>query len=286
MPRAAHEPGVGVIRGGAGIGLFVALALASLGLGFRRPLHPQVEVAPGPEAVAAWEELLGRAVGPGGELDYDRVQSEREALDLYMGWLATPESRPSGSRARYAYYLNAYNALCIFAVLEQGRPSSVRDVRGWLPVPGMGFHVQQEARIGGEWLSPAQIKDSRLRGRYQDERVHAAINCATASGPPLRAELYTVEGLDRQLDEQMRRWLSDPARGLRTEGGQVVASPIFDWYRRDFDRWTGGRSPCALGIRSVRGSLKQALRGAEREGCPLRYTDYDWALNHRAARAE
>jgi hypothetical protein len=52
----------------------------------------------------------------------------------------------------------------------------------------------------------------RARGTYDDPRIHFAVNCASVGCPMLREEAYVGERLERQLDEQTARFLSDRSR--------------------------------------------------------------------------
>ncbi len=256
----------------------IAPALWLLAVGCRASL---VSPAPAPaeDPSAAWGELLAEVVTEDGYVDYDALEADRAPLDAYIAWVATEESLPEGSRKRLAHLLNVYNAAVLFAVLERGRPASVMEVDGWLPVDGAGFFVEQALVVGGEWRSLWQLEHEDLRGRYQDERIHAALNCGSRSCPPLGRELFSFGTLDRQLNGAMRRWLRDEDRGVRVEGDEVVVSALFDWYARDFDAWTGGKSLCAIAARYAGGATRRALQDADAQGCPHGLMPYDWSLN-------
>ena len=247
-----------------------------------RPVLRSPADAPDEDPTAQWGELLGRVVTDDGYVDYDRLEAERGALDTYVAWIGRYRALPEPRWERLAFWLNAYNALTLFAVLEDGRPASVMDVDGWLPVAGAGFFFERAFSVPRGWVSLYELEHHKLRGRYLDYRIHAAINCASTSCPPLRAELYTVPGLDRQLERQMGVWVEDSDRGLYIEeDGTVVFSALFDWYDFDFVEWTGGRDPCRVAADHARGKRKEALTAASEAGCPHRYMDYDWSLNHR-----
>lgn len=73
----------------------------------------------------------------------------------------------------------------------------------------------------------------------------------------LRAEPYVAVRLDAQLEDQARRFLSDPSRN-RYRGGRLEVSKIFDWYKEDFEP----RDPYFA-----------------RYAALIAFLDYDWALN-------
>ena len=66
------------------------------------------------------------------------------------------------------------------------------------------------------------IEHGVLRKDYHVPRIHMALVCAAMGCPPLRNEPYTGERLFAQLDDQARRFLSNPARfrNERREGGE------------------------------------------------------------------
>jgi hypothetical protein len=227
--------------------------------------------------------VLRQVVNTDGYVDYDRLEARREALDLYVAFLGTGRI-PRQALARYAYWINAYNALVLFAVLEEGRPASVLDVPPaalWVSVPGTGFFQQRAFRFGPDRLSLIEIEDERLRMMRQDFRVHAALNCASMSCPPLRRELYDGRLLERQLTDQMSTWVNDPERGVRIEGDVAVMSPIFDWYARDFRDWTAGDDLCTTAAKYAEEDLRTELTRLAVQGCPHRFFEYDWSLNDR-----
>jgi hypothetical protein len=125
----------------------------------------------------------------------------------------------------------------------------------------------------------------RGSGRYRDPRLHFAVNCASIGCPALRGEAYDGARLEAQLDEQARRFLSDRSRN-RLEGGTLHVSPIFKWYRGDFEQgWRGANTLGAfLALYADAIGLIPAQAQALREGTlPIEFLDYDWRLNARQA---
>ena len=251
--------------------LLVLAALAACQTAVPIPAVPQSDPSP------AYEALLHRVVTEDGYVDWDALQADRAALDAYVAWLSRPGALPDDPVAAHATWLNAYNAWTLFGVLDTGVPGSVQDVPGWIPQPGSGFFLERTWDLGGDRVSLYVAEHTHIRGGIADWRDHAALNCASASCPPLRRELYDPPRLDAQLDDQVRRWADDPVRGWRTDGGAFVFTPIFSWFAEDFPTTDGGL--CALLAPHAvirRGELE---RGA-REGCPTEFFAYDWRLNH------
>jgi hypothetical protein len=260
-------------------------AICLLGLGCRPVLAPKV-VPPKQDPTEAWDAVLAEVVTEDGLVDYDRLEARRGPLDDYVAWLSRPRGKVSRENPQHAFWLNAYNALVLFAVLEDDRPASVLDVDGWLPKPGSGFFFERAFVVEGTAISLHEIEHERLRGRVMDVRDHAALNCASRSCPPLRASTYRLRQLEPQLTEQMGRWIDDDARGVRIEGQEAVFSPIFDWFAHDFAFFTGDGNLCETAARFASEPKAGELRKLASEGCPHRFGDYDWALNHAGAVGE
>lgn len=266
-----------------GVGL---LALV-FGMGCRSVLEPKVDV-PQKNPSGAWNRLLGEVVTDEGLVDYDHLEANREVLDAYVAWLAKPRERMRRHLPRHAFWINAYNALVMYAVLEDGRPHSVMDVDGWWPKPGSGFFLERAFRVDGHPVSLWEIEHERLRHKTLDFRDHAALNCASKSCPPLRDSLYGEAQIEGQLADQMARWVNDPERGVTVEGGVASFSPIFDWFAYDFAFQTVGQDLCTTLSMHAEHDLARKLRRLARKGCPHTFRDYDWSLNdasgqHKAA---
>ena len=218
----------------------------------------------------AWDKALEGAA-KGGRVDYQALATDPR-LKQFVARLATFEPRTLPSKeARLAFWLNAYNAFAITGVLKH-YPGirSVAEV-----APDFGFFKARDFKVGGRSLSLNDIENDIVRKEFADPRIHAALNCASVSCPPLRAEAYRAEILDRQLDEQMRGFIRDSSRNRVVVGtGEVQLSSIFDWYRADF------KGVGAFVARYLDAPEAASVLAAEKAG-NLRFLPYDWSLNGR-----
>jgi hypothetical protein len=118
--------------------------------------------------------------------------------------------------------------------------------------------------------------------------VHFAVNCASIGCPALREEAFTADKLDRQLEEQAVRFLSDRSRN-RFAGGKLEVSRIFDWFKEDWTSgYTGfdGKTPAIKSREeyfaryakqlSDNAADQAAIAGGK---APIAHLDYDWSLN-------
>ena len=158
-----------------------------------------------------------------------------------------------------AFYINAYNAWILHEVLEKYPTKSVKD-------PLFTFFTGKRITVAGEKMSFKRLEDGIIRPRFKEPRIHFALNCASRSCPPLRAEAYYGARLDAQFDEQTRTFLNTE-RGVKLSGETAQLSKIFDWYKDDF----GGDA-------GVAAFLKRYRKG-KAEFKSVTYQDYDWDLN-------
>ena len=121
----------------------------------------------------------------------------------------------------------------------------------------------------------------RGSGRYNDPRIHFAVNCASIGCPALRAEAYAADRMDAQREQSVTEFLSDRTRN-RFEDGVLRMSSIFKWYRKDFEKkWRGAYNPGQF-LALYRQSLGLYVDTANRllaGDIAIEFLDYDWRLN-------
>lgn len=230
---------------------------------------------------ADWQKVLGAAVTADGYVRYEALTGNeagvRDALYRYVGLIGavSPDNRADlfpRREDKLAYFLNAYNALAMYAVLERGLPANTL-LSGF---PGSIYHGDRFP-VGGKATTLHDL-EQRIR-EYEDPRVHFALNCMSNSCPPLRQEAYSGAALDGQLKDQGRRYLTDPRGAVAGADGEVEVSRIFKMYEGEFleaYRKRTGKSDA---------TLLEAAREYAPESSPLksatgvRIMKYDWSLN-------
>ncbi len=230
----------------------------------------------------AFDKILKRYVSEDGWVDYEGLKRGGAAdLRAYLASLEDVDVSALGTKEQIAFWINAYNAVCIQLLLDKKLPGEVPR-RSFLGV-GTNLFKIEKYRVAGKVRSLDNIEHGNLRKRFTDNRIHAAVVCGASSCPRLRPEAFTGERLDTQLDEECRRWINV---GLTKKGkrkneldrGRKVfrASKIFSWYKDDF----GGSNKGVLNFigRYADPETKAFL---EREKVSVTFVDYDWSLNKR-----
>ena len=145
-----------------------------------------------------YQGVLSAHVNAQGNVDYAAVRSSG-ALDAYLSALQTA-AEPADRSARMAFWLNAYNALTIDLIADNFPLSSIRELDGGDPWESRRFTV------AGQLVTLNHIEHQILRP-MGDPRVHATINCASMSCPPMPPEPLSGRTLDAQLEAASERWL-------------------------------------------------------------------------------
>ena len=237
-----------------------------------------------------WDQLLKQTVvvvsdGHTTQVDYAGAARQRSQLERYLDQVASVQ-RPDFDRwsasEQLALLINAYNAATVELVLT--RYPAIRSIKD-LGKLWQSPWQKPLVRLLGEKRSLDNIEQELIRtsGRYNDPRVHFALNCASIGCPALRPEAYVASRLDQQLEDQARMFLGDRSRNNLSQSTLQV-SPIFKWYRSDFESgWRGiTRLPDFLAqYASVLGLTPGELQRLQTGSIGISYLGYDWRLNAR-----
>ncbi|MGH7856506.1 MAG: DUF547 domain-containing protein, partial [Candidatus Binatia bacterium] len=166
-----------------------------------------------------------------GLVDYAALQKSPGDLDRYLDSLARvaeAELRDWPEPDRIAFLLNLYNVQTLRLILDHYPVDSIKDIGGFFRGPWR----QPVVRLFGETITLDDLEHGILRKQYREPRIHFALVCAARGCPALRREPYVGDRLDAQLDDQGRRFLSEPGKNrFDPAEGVLHLSPIFKWFR-------------------------------------------------------
>jgi hypothetical protein len=238
----------------------------------------------------AWDDLLKKQVryvqgGNASRVDYagfarDRAQL-KSVLDDYQKVTRAEFDAWSKSRQQ-AFLINAYNAFTVEKILA--RYPDIKSIRDYGTVFGNPWKDRFFTLFGQpSYLDFIEHETLRKEGVYDDPRVHVAVVCASIGCPMLRNEAFVAERLDAQLEDAMRRFLSDRTRNRYNPATRKLeVSKIFDWYGKDFEKGHKGYSSVKATFARYADLLadKPEDRALVREQkTDVSFLDYDWALN-------
>ena len=238
-----------MIRTAALIAVVIALAV---------PAHAAFDAAP-------FDSLLKKAV-KGRLVDYDAVQADLETLKTFVA--AAAAAKPAdlgGKNEQLAFYANAYNANVLLAVLDNKRPKSVLDVKG--------FFDAAQFTVAGQSFTLNQLEEKKIRSAG-DPRVHFAVNCASFDCPPLSAAAFTGKNWDRDLERLTKDFLNRKDEvAIDDVKKEIRVVQIFEWYQKDWGDETKARAFIA---KYLAAELAPKLTDASFK---LAYRPYDWRNN-------
>ena len=234
-----------------------------------------------------WNTLLQEHVHEGGLVDYVGLGRKRSQFDLYISSLEGVSAKQFGAWGaveREAFWINAYNAYAIQLVLDNYPVDSIKDMGGFfssvfdkrfIPLQHLVAVDRRAKASKSKALSLGELEHEILFPISRKPLFHFAVVCASTSCPVLRAEAYSGEKLDQQLEDQTRIFLADIKRNNGSIlGGKLRISKIFDWAEDELDTYPGGIRKLLLDFGPPSLVKDKALPKVK-----LKYRDYDWSLN-------
>ena len=199
-----------------------------------------------------------------GKVDYQAIKNDHRRIDALYQQIGDLSLDGISDAEKKAFYINAYNIITIYQVVENYPVKSPQEVDG--------FFDQKKHTVAGESLTLNELEKKKLLEPYQDPRVHFVLVCAATSCPPLADFAYEADQLDEQLDQKTRQALNnDQFIRVKEDQNSVEISKIFEWYQDDFIRKTA--SPLAF-INQYRDKKIPSTYRVD-------YYEYDWTLNRQ-----
>jgi Protein of unknown function, DUF547 len=235
---------------------------------------------------ASYEALLKKHVrwlpdNKQSRVDYAGFAKDRAELKKVLDALsAVPKAEFDGwSRdQRMAFLINAYNAFTVEIILtEYPNLKSIREL-GFL---NRGPWKNEFFTLLGDKRHLDWIEHTELRPKYNDWRVHAAVNCASIGCPALRHEAFTATKLETQLEDGMQRFMADRTRN-RVANGKVEVSMIFKWFKEDFEKGHKGAKQLEDVFAKYASQLSDKAdeqAALQAKSLPVVHLSYDWSLN-------
>ncbi len=248
---------------------------------------------------AGWDALLARHVklaadGRSSRVDYAGFATDRAALGAYLKTLSAVSADGYAGWTKpqqYAFLANAYNAFTVEKILT--RWPKLASIRDFGTVFGNPWKDRFFTLLGkSQHLDGIEHETMRAPGVFDEPRVHVAVNCASIGCPLLDRRALNgsaAQALDAQLEDLMRRFLSDRSRNRYDAASKTLQlSKIFDWYGDDFRK--GGRSFLGYAgfssVADVGARYADLLADTDADRAALRskqvkiaHLDYDWGLN-------
>jgi hypothetical protein len=253
----------------------VVVAILVVGAASCGPPAAQLQEAyePNPEGPtfnhSQLDAVVHEHVDADGWVDYAALAAEPGELDAYIAALAEAPFDELGRNEKLALLINAYNAFTLRLILDYYPLASIRDIASDQRWDGRTWN------LGGQEWTLNEIEHEQIRPKFQEPRIHFAVNCASIGCPPLRVEAYVAVRIDEQLQDQME-YTHSHDRWLRVDAEQntVYLTKLYDWYGGDFEQ-------VADSVEAYAAKYSEPLRAALDSGRKPKteWLDYDWTLN-------
>lgn len=234
---------------------------------------------------SVWDALLKKYVVP--HVTFGRVSSvhavdyagiaEDPAFETYLQQLNEAVVSKLPKAEQLAFWMNAYNALCIGVIVKHEQRTNVplKSITDLSKSNSIPVWDQVAGIVAGQAVSLNYVEHEQLREVWAEPAVHGCIVCASASCPNLRREAFVGSKVRQQMDDQMVHWMKNPTKGIKVEGNVIYLSRIFLWFQDDF----------AEGVRAwLSQYVDDDVTTALSRNIPIRYFEYDWQINRATPR--
>lgn len=225
-----------------------------------------------------WAYILDHYYDPAKGMDYAGLKSnDTSRLRKLRALMSTIEPASLSRDEQLAFWINLYNISVVGIVVDHYPVDSIRDI-STDPIVRLNVFRKDRVPFQGREISLDFIEHETIRPKFQDPRIHFAINCAAEDCPPIRTEPYVGSRIDDQLDDQTNLFLNGPNGVRLTRSGNTInvyVTKIMDWFGEDFEAWAGGK--VSFLTRHLSPAKAKILRDAA--DIELKYEDYSWDLN-------
>lgn len=291
------------------IGLIVILALFLVSLLIQPAQNSFTIISYGLEEVktdsfdhsyATYNSLLNRYV-KNARVNYEGFINSRAEFETFLRALGSVDEDVFESwteEQRLAFWINAYNAFTIKAIIDHYPIKRSFTLVGIFYAPSdsilqiKGVWTKLQFRALGNMVTLDEIEHQILRKKFNEPRIHMAINCASISCPDLRNEAYTPEKLEEQLADASINFVNNPDKGVyvNEQSGKVKLSKIFKWFGDDFINNYGSKklfNNYSLKENAVLNFTSEYIESEEvkeylmNNKLKIGYLGYDWHLNEQ-----
>jgi hypothetical protein len=207
--------------------------------------------------------LLSTYVSYGGNVNYAGIKANKGKLEeVIKEFEANFPASDWSSAQKLTFWINAYNVYTIKLVVDNYPTSSITNITA------KPWH-KKFIKLNGSTYSLNQIENEIIRKRFNEPRIHFALNCASKSCPILLNKAYTPGTVYGKMTTQTKRFLNDASKNTYGKK-EVQISKIFDWYQEDFTK--GGKT--------VFDFINKYRTGDDPlDKQKITYQEYSWDLN-------
>jgi hypothetical protein len=225
-------------------------------------------------------DILNNFVDHKGKVDYKTLKRKRVKLKKLLDEFdeLDPNEYNSWSKEdKISFWINAYNVQMLKIIVENYPIKSSRVLRLLWPPNSIrhirGIWNKYKFIVMDEQFTLSEMESRFFRQEFDEPRVFFALSQASLSGPPLRNEPYYGHKLYEQLDDQAKRFFSNPLafridRNTHTVHLSAILQPA--WYGAEF----------RAVLNFITNYLsEQDVYFLETGNYSVEYISYNWTLN-------
>lgn len=227
----------------------------------KEPENVVKEVVTNDVLFVEWTSMLQKYVSYNGNVNYKAWKTNHATLKKYLKTISGDGIQQDWSRKeKLAYWINIYNAYTVDLVLDY------YPTKKGLANVDKAWH-KKFINIAGRTYSLNEIENDIIRPRFNEPRIHFAVNCAAKSCPKLYNKAFNSKELYSQLERLTRQYIQNTIHNKMGKD-HVQLSKIFEWYRVDFDN-NGG----------LLNFIKKYSKTTIEDNAKITFLEYNWTLN-------
>jgi hypothetical protein len=214
-------------------------------------------------------------------VDYQGLKKSPQDLLSYLKQLEglnKAEYQKFTKDQKLAFWINAYNAYTLKLIIDHYPIISIKDIKpkGFLGSFSTPWKIEF-IQLLGKKMTLDNIEHDVIRSKYNEARIHFAVNCASIGCPSLMKTPFVADKMDQQLDAAANNFLTNTEKNKIDPANKTIyLSKIFKWYGDDFkEKYKSDLNYIALIISSDPEIQKQMMNNKYK----VKYLDYDWKLN-------
>ncbi|MBO1256048.1 DUF547 domain-containing protein [Alteromonas sp. 5E99-2] len=225
------------------------------------------------EAQKEWAYIVANYVDETGSTDFARLAKSDDLARLkqVVEFISktSPNTHPElfkAPNATMAYYINAYNALAMYGVIDRGIPDGFTSF-----IKRAKFFKFRDVVIGGEETNLYDFENDVVRP-LGEPRAHFALNCMVKDCPRLPQVPFVAETLDEQLKQAAWEFFAKEKHFYRDDKNNAVyVSEILDFYTEDFVE--SGKT------KDLGEYINRYVNTPIPDSYKIKFIDYDWRIN-------
>ena len=193
----------------------------------------EIEITPTLEIIHNYKEynaFLTAHVASSGKVNYSKIKQNLRQLENILTFIEINQPGENWTRnQKISYWINSYNAYTLYFVAKEFPVNSILDINAkpW----DVKFIPSQNGLI-----SLNDIEHKKIRAKFNEPRIHFALNCASQSCPQLLNRAFKPALLNNQLEKQTVNFLNDSSKNNLSNASNIEISSLFDWYKDDFSK--------------------------------------------------